>query len=112
MQTYKLEQQLNIIDILNDKIRIFEKLNKLNNTITLCNNKTEYFETIKTLKEVIRDENDWCLYYYNEDEEKELILRQFILHITTNNNVTTINIHETENSEIKSTYTFMVINPS
>lgn len=112
MQTYNLEQQLNIIDILNDEIRIFEKLNKLNNTITLCNNKIEYFEVIKTLKEVLRDENDWFLYYYNEDEEKELILRQFILHITTNNNVTTINIHETENSEIQTTYTFMIINPS
>lgn len=38
MQTYNSEQQLNIIDILNDEIRIFEKLNKLNNTITLCQN--------------------------------------------------------------------------
>lgn len=112
MQTYNLEQQLNIIEILNDEIRIFEKINKLNNTITLCNNKTEYFEVINTLKEIIHDENNWCLYYYNEVHEKELVLRQFILHITTNNNITTINIHETENSEIKMTYTFMVINPS
>lgn len=112
MQTYNLEQQSNIIDILNDDIRIFEKFKEINNKITLCNNETEYFETIKTLKEVIREENNWSLYYYNEDEEKELILRQFILHITTNNNVTTINIHETENSEIKSTYIFMIINPS
>ena len=112
MQTYNFEQQLNIIDILNDEIRIFEKLNKLTNTITLCSNETEYFEVIKTLKEIIHDENNWCLYYYNDDEEKELILRKFILHIHTNNNVTTINIHETENSEIKTTYTFMIINPS
>ena len=112
MKTYNLEQQLNIIDILNDEIRILEKLNKLDNTITLYNNETEYFETLKILKDVIRDENDWCLYYYNEDEQKELILRQFILHIQTNNNVTTINIHETKNSEIQTTYTFMVINPS
>lgn len=112
MNTYSLNNQSNIIDILNDEMRIFEKLKEINNTITLCNNETEYFETIKTLKEVIRNENDWCYYYYRDEDEKELILRQFILHIQTNNNVTTINIHETEDSEIKSTYTFIVINPS
>lgn len=112
MQTYNLEQQLNIIDILNVEIRIFEKLNKLNNTITLCQNETDYFEVIKTLKEVIHDENNWCLYYYNEDHEKELVLRQFILQINTKGNITTINIHETENNEIKTTHTFMIINPS
>ena len=75
MQTYNLEQQLNIIEIIKDNIRIFEKLSKLNNTITLCNNETEYFETIKTLKEVIREENDWSLYYYNEDEEKKINIK-------------------------------------
>ena len=112
MKTYSLINESNIIDILNDEMRIFEKLKELNNTITLCNNETEYSEALKTLKEVIRDENNWCLYYYNEDEEKELTLRQFILHIQTNNNVTTINIHETEDSEIKTTHTFMIIKPS
>lgn len=112
MNTYSLNNQSNIIDILNEDKRIFEKINKLNHTITLCCNETEYFETIDILKEVIRDENDWCLYYYNDDEDKELILRQFILNIQTNNNMTTINIHETENSEIQTTYTFMIINPS
>lgn len=110
MKTHSLIQESNIINILNDDKRIFEKLKELNNTITLCNNETEYYEAIKTLKEVIRDENDWFYYYYRN--EKELTLRQFIVHIQTNNNVTTINIHETEDSEIKSTYTFMVINPS
>lgn len=110
MKTHSLIQESNIINILNDDKRIFEKLKELNNTITLCNNETEYYEAIKTLKEVIRDENDWFYYYYSN--EKELTLRQFIVHIQTNNNVTTINIHETEDSEIKSTYTFMVINPS
>ena len=112
METYNLNDQLNIINILTDKIKIFEKLNKINNTITLCKNETEYFEVIKTLKEVIRDENNWCLYYYNEEEEKELILRQFILQLQSKNNVTTINVHETENNEIQTTYTFMIINPS
>lgn len=112
MKTYSLINESNIIDTLNDEMRIFEKLKKINNNITICNNETEYFEIIKTLKEVIRDENDWFYYYYRDENEKELILRQFILHITTNNNITTINIHETENSEIKTTYTFMIINPS
>lgn len=112
MKTYSLINESNIIDTLNDEMRIFEKLKAIHNTITICSTETEYFEVINTLKEVIRDENDWFYYYYRDENEKELILRQFILHITTNSNITTINIHETENSEIQTTYTFMVINPS
>ena len=110
METYNISNEVNIIEILNnEEIRIFEKLNKINNTITICNNQTEYFEVIETLKTEIHEENDWGFYYYNEEHQE---LKQFILHITAKSSIITITIYETENSEIKNTYTFMIINPS